>query len=130
VEAPSIKPPQTLADALYPLGIFAPILFLLAIALTVWLIILFVRIRPLSEHIAYIAATLYPFLLGILGGTLGVVHWVKILGNQGIADPGYSYPALLAQTIGEILLRVIGGTALTCLFFPLGILALLIRKPK
>jgi len=111
------------------MGIFSPIFVLVASILTVWLCILFFRTRQLSDYFAYLAATLYPLLLGISGAALSAVHVLHELGNNGIASPT-QHPYLLAFALGQFLLRLITGSLLTCLFFPLGILVLLIRRPK
>jgi hypothetical protein len=121
-------PWPTLFQLLGQMGIFSVFFILIALLLTAWLTLLFLRVRPLGEHLAYIAATLYPFVLGFLGASLSAVHVMYELGNNGIANPVLS-PALLAGAIGELLLRLIFGSALTCLFLPLGVLALLIRLP-
>ena len=118
----------TILDMLNQMGNFSPILALVAAVLSVWLCILFFRTRPLSDYFAYIAATLYPILLGVAGSALSAVHVFYELGENGMANPGH--PDLLAHAISQLLLRLITGSLLTCIFFPLGILVLLIRRPK
>jgi hypothetical protein len=122
------NPPQvTLSDIFLQLGIVGPVFVLLAIALFVWLIILFGRQRPLCEYVAYIVAALYPFFIGVLGASLSAAHLIDMLGNKGISDLEAS---ILAHYLNELLLRLIVGSAMTCVYLPFGILALVIRCPK
>ena len=120
-------PQTTLPDIYLHLGIVAPVFVLVAVVLLGWLIRLFRRERSLAEHFAYIAATLYPFLLGILGAILGVAYLMDVLGRNGISNPA---PYVYAYYLDQILLRLIVGTGMTCVYFPLGILALLLRVRK
>ena len=122
-------PGMTLTSTFYQLGIFTPLFLLISILLVIWLWILIFRIRPLSDYFAYIAATLYPFLLGIFGSIWSAIHYFHELGNNGGFGP-VSPGLVLARDIGEMSVRLLGGSFLTCLFFPLGILVLLIRRPK
>jgi hypothetical protein len=117
-------PTVTITDIFFQLGFLGLIFVLVALVLLAWLIVLFLRERPMLEHFAYIAATTYPFFLGILGGSLSAAHLIWELGNNGISNPE---PRLLAQCLAELLWRLIVGSGLTCLFLPLGILALLLR---
>jgi hypothetical protein len=118
---------MTIWQVFYQLGFFGPIFLLIASILVVWLWILIFRTRPLSDYLAFIAATLYPSFLAFFGGSLSAVHLFRALGDNGIANPE---PALIAGYIGEMLLTLIYGTALTCIFLPLGIVVLLVRRPK
>jgi len=125
VEFAPIKHPITLAEFLYPLGMFGPILLLVTVILVAWLLMLFVRTRTLSEYIAYIAATLYPLLLGFLGSVLGLIRAIYYLGDNGIDSD-----QVFMLHMSDAIFRMAGASLLTCIFFPLGILALLIRRPK
>ena len=122
------NPPQpTLSDTYLHMGIIGPVSVLVAAVLLAWLIFLFWRERPLAEHFAYIAATLYPFLLGILGAILGVAYLMDVLGRNGISNPA---PYVYANYLDQIVLRLIVGTGMTCIYLPLGILALILRVRK
>jgi hypothetical protein len=107
-----------------------PIYALIAIILTIWLFLLFFRTYPLSVYIAYTAATLYPLLLGILGSVVVLNHFARDLGDNGVADPNFSRPLLIATDIARFIYCLGCGSLLTCIFFPLAILTLLIRRPK
>jgi len=121
----------TIGQIMYQMGIFCPLFLLVSIILIIWLGILFFRTRPLSDYCAYIAATLYPLLLGFMGASWSLIHFFYDLGNHGISDPApVSQGLALARDAEEIVLRLCSGSLLTCIFFPLGILLLLIRRPK
>jgi len=124
---PPAQPVLTIQQITHPLGIFGAIFALVTVILLTWLLVLLFRSRPLSDYLAYIAATLYPFLLGILSGVLSYNHWSKAIGDNGI---GLADPNLLTACVIEISLRLLCGILLTCLFFPCAILVLLVRKPK
>jgi hypothetical protein len=119
--------PMRLGDYIFPLGIIGIIFLVVAIVLTAWLWILMVRSRPLSDYVAYLAATSFSSFLGLFGGAIRAITVFRTLGNNGMATPE---PAMLAGNIGEILQMLIGGFGLTCFFLPLGVLVLVIRKPK
>jgi hypothetical protein len=121
-------PGPTLFQLLGQMGIFSVFFILVAIILAASLVVLFRRVRPLGEHLAYVAATFFPFVLGFLGGSLSLTHFFRVFasGSVGPGPPG----EMMARCLGEMFLRLECGSALTCIFLPLGILALLVRRPK
>ena len=94
----------------------------------VWWLILCIRHRPLSDHVAFMAASLFPFLLSVIGATL---FWVDVLDSlsRGWVGPGNPGQAR-AQTLGHAFGLLFEGSALTLLFLTLGIFVLVIRRPK
>jgi len=122
---PAHPVPVTAMNILAQLGNIGFIYVLMLIILIVWFFLLLLRVRPLSEHIAYLAATVYPFFLGIFGSTSYALYRLLTLGNSGLANP-----SSLASEYTIMSRLLFYGSLLTCLFFPLGILVLLIRKPK
>jgi len=117
-------------ECFHELGIFGLFFFVTVIVLVAGLFILLFKQRPLSEYFIYLAATLYPFLLGFLGGAFILYQLIYDWGTRGIADPArMSGPSLIVNDLSQLLVRLICGSLLTCIFFPLG-LVLLIRRPK
>jgi len=128
VEVPRANPLYVdLLHMLFSMGLFGLVLLLVAVALGRWLWILFFRAGSLSDYVAYLAATFYPFLFAGIGGTVGAVHFLRVYTNP----PGIGAPQMLVYILNaEIFYRILGGSMLTVFFLTLGILALLIRKPK
>jgi len=90
-------------------------------------LVLFFRAGSLSDYVAYLAATFYPFLFAGIGGTIGAAHFLRVYTNP----PGIGAPQMLVHILSaEVFYRILGGSMLTVLFLTLGILALFIRKPK
>jgi hypothetical protein len=109
-------------------GIFGPIFLVIATTLVIWLGILFFRARPLLDYYVFIAASFYPLLLGISGGSLAIIQFYHDLPERGNVPAGV--PVNLATDLGHFFLRSICAGSLTCFFLPLGILALMLRKQK
>jgi hypothetical protein len=118
-------PGITLVQLFYQLGICGPLFVLMTIILMIWLSILFFRARPQSDYFAFIAATLYPLLLGLAGSSMGLREFLHVLGSSGIAGP-----SAIWDFVEEALAPLSYGSLLTCLFFPLSVVVLLIRRPK
>jgi hypothetical protein len=97
---------------------------LLAVVLGVWLLGLLIRPRSLASHIVFLAASLFPALLGIISGCLAAIHFMLVSGNGG---GGPSRPAILAADIGEMILYLLYGSLLTCVFL-ISVLSLLIFR--
>ena len=119
----------TLLGMVQWLGLFGYLYVLIGLTLLIWFGILIFRSQSLSNHCAYIASTLFPLVLGIAGAATGTRHLFTLIGLQGI-PPGIDSDVVVESALYEILFQLYCGSILTCLFFPLGILALLIRKPK
>lgn len=123
------KPPSgpTAAQLFFALEYFGPLFVLVAIALLIWLCVLLFRARPQSDYLAFIAAALYPLLLGILGGSWNLRRLIHDLGDNGNAMTEIQDRVRDAVQMGSDLYC---GSLLTCLFFPIGVGLLLFRRPK
>jgi hypothetical protein len=121
--------PSVLQMLGYMGGLFSTIYVLLAFSLTAWFVVLILRVCSLSNHCAYIGATLIPLLFGFMGALSGALHLTTLVGVYGIAQ-GIDTDVAVTFRIREILIWLYCGSLLTCIFFPLGIMALLIRRPK
>jgi len=128
VEIPRANPLYVdLLHMVFSMGMFGLVLLLVAVALGRWLWILFFCASSLSDYVAYLAATFYSFLFAGIGGTIGAAHFLRVYTNP----PGIGAAQMLVHILSaEVFYRILGGSMLTVLFLTLGILALLIRKPK
>jgi hypothetical protein len=112
----------TLMDQFRRLGICGPIYLLIAIILLVWISILLFRAFSGLNYVAYLAATLFPLVLGITLSLGSFIHYFMVLSSGGFG------PGNPNEILGETLLPLAFGSLLTSLFFPLGLLAFLLRK--
>jgi hypothetical protein len=99
----------------------------LAVGLMSWLLRLVLHPRPFAEHVAFVAATVYPMLLGLLEAGLEAYRYLVIIGTEGAGGPGTIPSSLEACWTGGIL-ALVTGTGITCLYFPLGVLAIILHQ--
>jgi hypothetical protein len=125
---PVYPPSWTIKQFYLQIGSFGPIFVFVAITLATWLLYLMFRPRPRSDYFACLAATFYPTCLGLLGASLGIVQVFYELGYYGRFGP--VDPAAQVGAMMQTLLCLLVGTSMSCVFMPLGVLVILIRKPK
>jgi hypothetical protein len=102
-----------------------------AFVLVFWFGYLMRRPCRLSDCFAFLAAAFFPSCLGVFGAA---VTWAQELFRSTWAGGGPgSYPGVPAwvETANEeFCLCLITGISLTCLFVPLSVVAILVRRPK
>ena len=110
-------------EVLLNADVFLVIDAVLAIGLATWLLRLALHPRPLAEHMAFVAATLYPSLLGLLEVGLELYHFMTTVGATG-----GNVPRAVFDCWRLSLLALITGLGITCLYFPLGIIAVVMHQ--
>jgi hypothetical protein len=97
----------------------------LSAGLGVWLVFLLHRPRSPRVHIAFVAAALFPALVGMFSGSLAMIEFLDLVGNGG---GGPARPQMLASDIGSFILYLFYGSILTFVFLICGIGLLLFRS--
>jgi len=110
---------------------FGPLFLIVGIFLASGLVYLLVRPRSLTDYCISLVAGCYPLLIGIVGASMGGIRYFAAISWDEFHRQG-PYGQLEIQAvvggIGQVLLCLLLGTAMTSLFLLLNVLVMLIRK--
>jgi hypothetical protein len=124
----------SIAQYFFQINGFGPLFLIVGIFLASWLIYLVVRPRSSTGYYISLAASCYPLLIGIVGASWGGVRYFAGVSWQEFHnqhDPDWQMAIQdVVGGIRQILLCLLLGAAITCLFLLLNVVAIQFRKPN
>jgi hypothetical protein len=123
--------PWSIAQYFFQLDGFGPLFLIVGIFLASWLIYLVVRPRSSTIYYISLVASCYPFLIGIVGASWGGVRYFAGMSWEESHRHDPDRQMAMQDVIGgirQILLCLLLGAAMTCLFLLLNVFVMQFRK--